>query len=166
MSNFNIPGYNSYQPLGYGLNTPNFLNNPSGLGNPLESASNIPAYQSLTSFSPQVPNMDYLNGDQIGALQGQGDSLLSRLGSWAGNNEPLIKLGTGTVMGLVGGYNAFNTNKLAKQQLRQNTRQYNEQMGIQKNLLNQEMADRQAARVASNPSAYEPVQSYMKKYGV
>ena len=43
--------------------------------------------------------------------------------------------------------------------------QFREQMNLSKSNYNSKLEDRQRARVASNPTAYESVDSYMKKYG-
>lgn len=55
---------------------------------------------------------------------------------------------------------------LAKQQLAENQRQFDTNFGAQKKLTNSNLEDRQLARVASNPGAYESVGSYMNKNGV
>lgn len=55
---------------------------------------------------------------------------------------------------------------LAKQQLAENQRQFDTNFGAQQKLTNSNLEDRQLARVASNPGAYESVGSYMNKNGV
>ena len=55
---------------------------------------------------------------------------------------------------------------LAKDQLAFSKEAFNKNFEAQRNSTNSALADRQAARVASNPGGYESVGDYMKKYGV
>lgn len=55
---------------------------------------------------------------------------------------------------------------LAKQQLAENKRQFDTNFGAQKTLTNSNLEDRQRARVASNPGAYQSVGTYMTANGV
>lgn len=52
---------------------------------------------------------------------------------------------------------------LAKQTLAENKRQFQMNYDAQKQTTNTRMEDRQAARVASNPGAYQSVGDYMAK---
>lgn len=71
-----------------------------------------------------------------------------------------------TVSALSNAYQAFNTVKTAKDQLNFAKDSWNKQYDSNRKLTNASLADRQAARVASNPNAYQSVDSYMKKYGI
>lgn len=73
---------------------------------------------------------------------------------------------TGLATAGIGAYNAYNTTKMAKDQFDFQKQAWNKNYETNKNLTNASLSDRQAARVASNPSAYQSVDSYMKKYGV
>lgn len=55
---------------------------------------------------------------------------------------------------------------LAKDQLNFSKDAFYKNFNAQRNTTNSALADRQAARVASNPGGYESVGDYMKKYGV
>jgi hypothetical protein len=56
---------------------------------------------------------------------------------------------------------------LAKKQLKEDTRQFNLNFGAQKNLVNSQMSDRQAARVSGSPnSGFMSPDDYVAKYGV
>ena len=55
---------------------------------------------------------------------------------------------------------------MAKDQLAQSKKQFDLNFGAQKKTTNAALEDRQAARVASNPGAYQSVGEYMKKNGV
>lgn len=52
---------------------------------------------------------------------------------------------------------------LAKDQLSEQKRQFDLNFGAQRQSMNTELEDRQRARVASNPNAYESVSDYMNK---
>lgn len=71
-----------------------------------------------------------------------------------------------TIGAAANAYNAYNSVKLGKQQFALQKDAWNKQYAAQKNTTNAALADRQAARVASNPGAYQSVDSYMKKYGI
>lgn len=88
------------------------------------------------------------------------------LGGWLAANEATVKSGVGLITAGLGAWQGYNSNKLAKQQMGMQADQFNQQMSLSKGLLNQNMEDRQRARVASNPHAYQSVSEYMNKYGV
>lgn len=92
--------------------------------------------------------------------------MFSQMGSWASQNADLLKSGIGLVTGGLGAWNGFNQNKLMERSMNQQANQFREQMDLSKQNINRNLEDRQRARVASNPTAYESVDSYMKKYGV
>lgn len=52
---------------------------------------------------------------------------------------------------------------LAKQALKHNREQFERNYAAQRQTINTALEDRQRARVASNPGAYEPVESYMAR---
>ena len=76
------------------------------------------------------------------------------------------QLGLGGVNSLLQGYLGFQNLSLAKKQYQSQLDQFNKQWAANKKLTNASLADRQAARVASNPNAYQSVDDYMKKYGI
>ena len=78
----------------------------------------------------------------------------------------LGQLGLGTVNGLLNGYLGFQNLGLAKKQADQAQSNWDKQWGANVKNTNAALNDRQRARVASNPNAYESVDSYMKKYGI
>ena len=73
------------------------------------------------------------------------------------------QLGLGGVNSLLQGYLGFQNLGLAKKQYQSQLDQFNKQWDANKKLTNASLADRQAARVASNPNAYQSVDDYMKK---
>lgn len=76
----------------------------------------------------------------------------------------------GMALGAAGGImNAFMGLKqygLARDTLETNKQQFAQNFGAQQKMTNSRLEDRQAARVASNPGAYQSVGDYMKKNGV
>lgn len=114
-----------------------------------------PTYQSLgTSMGMDMPTYT------------QGGSTFGNLGNWAAQNSDLLKSGIGLITGGIGAWQGYNQNKLMRQNMGQQASQFREQMDLSKQSINRNIEDRQRARVASNPTAYESVDSYMKKYGV
>lgn len=114
-----------------------------------------------------------------GAAPADSGSLLSGLGNWWNNSGIAGKtLGDGTRMqgwgapalgALTGGINAYmglQQLKLAKETLANNKAQFAANFDAQKKTTNAALSDRQAARVASNPTAYQSVDGYMKQYGI
>lgn len=78
----------------------------------------------------------------------------------------LGQLGLGLGNSLLSGYLGFQNLGLAKDQASQAQKNWDKQWSANVKSTNAALADRQKARVASNPNAYESVDSYMKKYGI
>ena len=76
----------------------------------------------------------------------------------------------GSILGAAGGLtSAFLGLKqygLAKQALDKSQKQFEMNYAAQRDLTNNRLEDRQAARVASNPNGYQDVASYMSRWGV
>lgn len=75
-------------------------------------------------------------------------------------------LALGAIQGIGGAYMGMKQFGLAKDTLKENKRQYDQNYQAQKTLTNSQLEDRQAARVASNAGAYASVGDYMKKNGI
>ena len=103
--------------------------------------------------------------DSNGIFQGGGNNQSGGFGNWAANNSNLINAGVGLFTGGFSAFNGMKQNKLLERNMNMQATQFREQMDLSKQSLNRNMEDRQRARVASNPVAYEPVSEYMKKYG-
>lgn len=73
---------------------------------------------------------------------------------WGG----LALQGLGTVGNL---WNSWNQYGLAKDQLKFSKDSFNKNYAAQRTLINADLEDRQRARVASNPGAYQSVGAYM-----
>jgi hypothetical protein len=77
-------------------------------------------------------------------------------GGWV---SPLASLGSA----IFGGIQGSKQLKLAQDQFKESTRQFDQNYAAQRQTTNTQLEDRQRARVASNPDAYESVESYMKR---
>ena len=89
------------------------------------------------------------------------DSFLGKAGApgWGG-----MALGVG--QGLFSGYLGLQQLGMAKKTFGENQRQFNLNYDAQRRTTNSALEDRQRARLASNPGAYESIGSYMDRNGV
>lgn len=71
-----------------------------------------------------------------------------------------------TFGGLANVYLGMKQYGLAKDQFKESKRQFNLNFDAQRKLTNSRLRDRQRARVASNPNAYQSVGAYMKDNGI
>lgn len=72
-----------------------------------------------------------------------------------------IALGAGQA--ILGGIQGMQAQKLAQNQFKESKRQFDLNYGAQRDSLNTNLEDRQRARVAANPGAYQSVSEYMDK---
>ena len=131
-----------------GFNTPQEMYGPpSNLANPALGGW----FDGWDSFKGNLRNTGALDSrDPVTGIANQG---------WA---MPAL-----SVLGGIGnGYMALQQYGLAKDALATSKAQFNQQYAAQRQLTNSSLEDRQAARVASNPGAYQSVGAYMNKYGV
>lgn len=75
-------------------------------------------------------------------------------------------LALGGASALLSGIMGFKQLGLAKKSLAENKRQFNLNFDAQRRTTNSMLEDRQRARVASNPGAYQSVGDYMNQNGV
>lgn len=155
--------------------------NGSGLG---FNNQTLPTdYQSLGNYgiSPDpMSSTGLANPSSLGSLN-MGSNPLGSLSGYSGNtSQPSFwdsLVGTkdqpgwgGLALGAVGGlanlYMGMQQYGLYKQQLNENKRQFQLNYDAQKQMTNNQLEDRQRARVASNPGAYQSVGDYMNKYGI
>lgn len=112
------------------------------------------------------------NSFNSSALGNAGNSSSSWLDGILGNTQggmsglQMGQLALGGATSLLNGYLGFQNLGLAKKQYQSQLDQFNTQWAANKKLTNSSLADRQTARVASNPNAYQSVDSYMEKYGI
>lgn len=74
-----------------------------------------------------------------------------------------LQLGLGAMGGIGSLYTGMKSYGMAKKQLQQQNNQFEKNYAAQRSLVNSQLEDRQAARVASNPEAYESESSYMDR---
>jgi hypothetical protein len=138
----------------------------------------MPTYGVGSEYGPD--NID-VGGGFNPALGGASDpGMLSRLGSWLkdsgilGSYDPKTGIKTdgwgglalGAAQGLGGLYMGMQQYNLAKETLANNKAQFERNFAAQKATTNASLEDRQRARVASNPTAYQSVSDYMAQNGV
>lgn len=83
----------------------------------------------------------------------------TRTDGWGG-------LALGAASSLLNGWMGMQQYGLAKKQLSEGKRQFDMNWDAQKATTNSALEDRQRARVASNPGAYESIDSYMNRNGI
>lgn len=159
----------------YGFNTPGLqLGENNGWMNQTNTIQPLPTAQPFatqvqpwqTDLNSAIQGQTYssLGLDASGAYQPTG-ATAGGLSNWMSNNSDLLKAGVGLLQGGFGAWNGFQQNKLMERNMNMQASQFREQMNLSKSNYNSKLEDRQRARVASNPTAYESVDSYMKKYG-
>lgn len=164
--------------------------------NPFQSLINygqpeIPSGIPVDGFNPYTGQTNWLKGTQaselagldMGAVSGAGDmwgggGFFDSLKNWGKNsgflgsteNGVTTQGWGGTALGITQGLgNAWMGMKqygLAKDQLAQSKKQFEMNYAAQQKTTNLALEDRQRARVASNPGAYQSVGDYMKKNGI
>ena len=141
---------------------------PNGLG--ADFSQFAAPYQSL-SFGAPTEMGPYNTGAVTGGLGGEfaeyldGNSFMDKLigntdkPGWGGFALGALNAGSNIFFGL-------KQYDLAKQTLNENKRQFQLNYDAQKQTTNTALEDRQRARVAGNPGAYQSVDDYMKNNGV
>lgn len=115
---------------------------------------------------PATPGMTGTSiGTDAGATSFNTPSVSGVLGTGMSGLQ-LGQLGLGLGNGLLNGYLGFQNLGLAKSQAKQAQNNWDKQWSANVKNTNGALEDRQRARIASNPGAYESVDSYMKKYGI
>ena len=120
-------------------------------------------------FGGQLPNVD---PSTLSSMGSQSPDWLSRQGFFGGKDaNGFSSVGWGPALFGMGksifdGYLGLQQLDLAKDNLNFQKDAFSKQFENQRTLTNSELRDRQAARVASNPTAYQSVDDYMKANGV
>lgn len=117
---------------------------------------------------PSLPMLGDVNTNLMGKLQSfvYNTPLATTTAANGMKTQGLFDMGLGAAQGLMGSYLGFQNLGIAKDTLAQNKRQFDLNFGAQQKLTNSRLADRQAARIAANPTAYTPVAEYMAKNGI
>lgn len=94
---------------------------------------------------------------------------VSIFGGTRGDGSSAVGWGTTALnlgQSLLGGYLGMKQYGLGQERLAEAKRQFDVNASMQRKTVNTALEDRQRARVASNPGAYQSVGAYMKKHGV
>lgn len=113
-----------------------------------------------------MPNAadNYFNGLNVGNNLSNPDSFKWGEFLLGGKDRPgALSLGLQTLGGLGSFYTGMKQYGQAKKALKQQNEHFEKNYAAQRNLVNSQLEDRQRARVASNPGAYESVGTYMDK---
>jgi hypothetical protein len=156
------------------MGTPNLWN---GGTSPVFQQSQFGGTDYLGSLqNPALAGIDFASSGNgtIGGGGGMFDSLKSwgKDSGFLGSTENGVTTqgwgGTaiGVLQGLGNAWMGMKQYGLAKDQLAQSKKQFELNFGAQQKTVNSQLEDRQRARVASNPSAYQSVGDYMKKNGI
>ena len=161
---------NQYAPLAaFGL--PEFGQLPQiGQGAPNPTTGLVPNAQlsSNSLFPAPSPTADLATGGPNTVSQGGFFSKFAGAltgGKNLDGTETASAVGTGiqAVTGLASIYLGLKQFGLAKDSFKESKRQFNLNFDTQAKLTNSRLEDRQRARVASNPGAYVPVDTYLEK---
>lgn len=144
ISNLGKPQVNYAQPGGY---SPANYTSPyaaldNALGNQAAQTAGAAAAAGITDPTFWQSMLGYTNDKGV---QQQG---------WGG-----LALGAASALG--NGWMGMKQYGLAKDAFKESKRQYNQNYAAQRQTLNTQLEDRQRARVASNPGAYQSVGEYM-----
>lgn len=161
---------NAFAPRNDFSSLMNYGSPPLDYLNPL--GSTIPG---VTDAMP-LAALDGVTGNTAGA-PGLLDSLASWWGDFNGGDFMKGMVGTkeapgwggmalGVAQGLGSAYMGMQQYGLAKAAFDESKRQFNMNWNAQKKTVNSALEDRQRARVASNPGAYQSVGDYMKENGI
>ena len=145
------------------LTVPKFLSLNWHLNsNPLNSLQ-LNGYSPFVNAGTKLSLIDTDFSDRINkAAEGANSGFLSGMlgpNGWGG-------LALNAAGGLMSGYLGMKQYGLAKQTLEENKRQFDLNYAAQRKTTNTRLEDRQRARVASNPGAYQSVGDYMATNGV
>lgn len=92
------------------------------------------------------------------------NSLLGNVDTKTGiKSQGWAPLALGFGQAIYGGIQGQRTQKLAENQFKEGKRQFDLNYNAQRDTINTNLEDRQRARVASNPGAYQSVSEYMDK---
>lgn len=102
-------------------------------------------------------------GDLLGGIFSK-DSLFGSTNDKTGvTSKGWAPLALGAGQAILGGIQGLQAQKLAQGQFKEGKRQFDLNYGAQRQATNTQLEDRQRARVAANPGAYQSVSEYMDK---
>lgn len=144
-----------------GFMQPNEFSSLMGYGTGMNLYNTSPVTYPGTVLNPTFTPMPGMPGAPSTSDWLTMDSFLGKAGApgWGG-------LALGAAQGLFNGYLGLQQLGMAKKALAENQRQFNLNYDAQRRMTNAALEDRQRARLASNPGAYQSVSDYMNQYGV
>lgn len=146
----NFPGINSDYSSLVGFGNTGYSPADFSLGTPL-----LPT-QIGAPGSGSIARPDFLSWDGfMGGFNADG----TKSNGWGG-------AALGLAQGLGSAYMGMKQYGLAKEQLQFSKDSFNKNYEAQKSMTNASMEDRQRARIAANPGAYQSVGDYMAKNGI
>lgn len=93
--------------------------------------------------------------------------MFDKMSQWGAANAPLLNFGASAIQGIANLYSGNKQMGLFKDQLNMQKDQWNSQYAMNRTMVNNQLADRQARRAAGNPDGnVQSVDEYMKKWGV
>lgn len=137
---------NSLGTLGYGSGAPTTLTANQGSGT---IGAGVPDNQSMTNLFSSLFSRDSM----FGSMNKEGTVFST---GWV---SPVAALGQ-SIFGAIQGQKQL---ALAEDQFKENRRQFDANYNAQRQSINTQLEDRQRARVASNPGAYEDTESYLAR---
>ena len=140
-----------------GFRLPTYLDSlpQVGVGNPLGTGMSV--LPSNASFASAMPTGGSSFLDSFFRSKDPTSGLTT--GGWG-------EAGLGIASGLASAWMGMQQYGLAKDTLQANKDQFNKNYAAQKQTTNASLEDRQRARVASNPGAYQSVGTYMQQNGI
>lgn len=155
-------------------NLPNVFAAPAA--SPVVNGSSIAGYRNydLSGFTPDgsAPLLENVAPLNMAGTGGPGidptfmQSLLGYTNNQGVQQQGWGSLALGAAQGLGSAWMGMKQYGLAKDTLKENKRQFNINYEAQRKLTNSQLEDRQRARVAANPGAYQSVGDYMNKNGI
>ena len=121
-----------------------------------EEIVNSPGFNPIGSGGVTIPGVTDQRSFMEGLLGYEGKN--GYVPGWGG-------MALGAASGIGQAMMSMKQYGLMEDQLKESKRQFDINYGMQKKAFNNQLEDRQRARVASNAGAYESVADYMKKYG-
>ena len=156
------PYFNSFSRWGM----PTFSSGDGGAAPNMSSLPMAPVSPNMSGLSsipnPDVASVPWDDNWHGGTLNGFFDSTDKNGGKTQGWGNTAL----GAANGLFNGWMAMQQYGLMKDQLAESKRQFGLNYGAQRNITNASLEDRQRARVASNPGAYQSVGDYMKQHAI
>lgn len=135
---------------------------------PMADSSVMGVGQASTGYLPSGLSTGSYGPDMAGAGGGYMDSLGSFFKGAMGTKEApgWGGMAMGAASGIASAYMGMKQYGLAKDTFEQHKAEYAANYAAQRSTTNTNLQDRQAARVASNPGAYQSVGAYMNQNGI